>query len=480
MRLLYTCARKTRNRLILNRIVYLELYLVLFFCIFSLPLVLIRQFRLVSFNTHVLPLLLILLTAGVIVYAFLGRKSLRGSIALLDSAAGLKARMISAFDQMEKGWTSPYAALIREDLERNARKFSYRRLFPVTFPRFAPALPFLAVITACLLIFQIPAHWFRHIDPFISGKASALEDVARKLILENKDNPDPGNLHLAEEMERLASEFRDLPMTRTDAREKLEALAEKMKDKENMARQQQFRIGETPPGIMKETEDALQMMDRNLLNQEDINDLERRMMDSPDIKPETKESLKKKFDDYEKNPDANAQQDLADEIRNELSDSSSDGNNSNSQGRNSQKLDELAKSMSDSDNPAGGTPPPDGNMTGDPGRETNGNNQGGKNNMPGTIDTPDTPSPFAPSHPDTVEQGTPEDRISNNSMVQSQVKNLPKISEKKVDAMDVDISYKKAIENNILKEEIPLSMREYIKDYFIGIGVLNENVPGEE
>jgi hypothetical protein len=483
VKLLYSYAAKTARRLIFNRIVRTSLYVALYWCILALPVILLKQFRILPFNTVILPVLLVVLLPANAVYQVIGKKDARSFLAILDNTAGLKARLISAWDQMEKGWTSPYAELIRQDVRDSVPRLDFRKLFPLKLPRFSVALPFLFIITVSLLVFQIPVYWFRNIDPAVAGRASGLDAMARKLIQENRENPDPGNKRLAEEMERLAAEFRDLPMTKTEAMEKLQALARKMDDAAKNARREQLRNSETAPDILKETEEALDMMDQNMLDQKDINDLERRLMESPDINPETQEALKNKFDDFKKKPDPQAQQDLADDIRDQLQDT--DGTNDNGraldQGR--RQLEEMSQAIGEPPSASSGEIPEseaDGNAPG--GREgDDSSNRSGQNKTPGTKDSADAETDFETDHPDTVLQGPgPEDRISNNSTVQNQIKSIPKISKKEVTTEDIDTKYKKAIENNILKEEIPLSMREYIKDYFIGIGILNDEEPGDD
>lgn len=478
MQILNNTAKLARSRIVIVSLVKNILYCLFFWSLFSFPVILLKQFLIINFNAAILPVILciIIITAAVMVY--MQRPGKREAICLADNNGGLKARLISGYDQMEKNWTSPYSELIREDISKHSENLEMKKLFPLQIPKFTITLPFMLLIIISLLIFQIPPHWFRNIDPDVFNQGIELEELSKKLLQENQDKKDNSNLALAEEMERLAEQFRSVPQSRAAAKEKLDDLVKRMKD--NLKDSLRMSKNEMDSEIFQEAEDAFQMMDENQLTQDDINDLERRLMDSKELSPETKERISRQFDEYKTNPDERAQQDLAENLRNQM-----EGENPSPQGSESpleetiRDLESGSESLADKNNNKPGEGNSDMETTGYDEESEDASSKSGSSSKPGTKDLPDEEDSFTREGLERQQQDSPDDLITSQDKVRAEVKNLPQVNRQKISSDNFDIEYRKAAEANIQKEDIPVSMREFIKDYFIGIGILNQETGSE-
>ncbi len=481
MQILIETAKRARNRIFTVSLVKNILYSLFFWCLLSFPVILLKQFLIIDFNTAILPVILaiVILTAGIIVY--LRRPGKREAICLADNNGGLKARLIAGYDLMEKNWDNPYSGLIKDDISRQTENLEVRRLFPLEIPKFTITLPFMLLIIITLLFFQIPPHWFRNIDPVIFSQGTELEELSKKFLANNRDSKDTSNLALAEEMERLAEQFRTVPQSRNSAREKLDELIKKMKETLKDARRRS--MDDMNSDIFQEAEEAFQMMDENQLSQDDINDLERRLMNSDELSPETKEEISRRFDAYKTNPDEKAQQELAENLRKQMEAENPYSDNGGS------PLEETIRDMEsgrdslaeNDDNRSSESVEGSSSMEGSGEQEAMEDlpHSSGGESKPGTQDMPDEADPFNREGMERDLQSSPDDIIASQDRVRAEVKNLPQVSRQKINTEELDLKYRKAVEANILKEDIPISMREYIKDYFIGIGVLSQGPEGE-
>ena len=477
MRFLLNTAAKTKRRIILIGFFRSSVFITFFWALGSLPFILLDQFLIIKFNEAVLPAILGVCLFFNLLWQIYKRPATEQALIELDNRAGLKSKLITAYDQYKKGWPSPFSDLIREDIKKSSAEIKVKKYLPLKLPKLSISIPFLLLIIATLLIFRVPPHWFRNIDPAALQLGIKLEESAKRFAMEQEKDPDTGNMEIAKALEKLARELQNEALSKKEAKEKIDELAGKLADL-NAKRDKSGPANGGEFSLEQEVEQALETMDQNQMDQADINDLKRRLTTAMELSPETKEKLADHFDNYERNPNPQAQNELAEQLREDLAEDLP-GENPEEQSA-AEKLEETLKGASrtmaqselnDSDKQArgqamGGASPDAEDL------DSEGQREGGAGKA-GTADTKDLEDSFVRRNSQLMESMDLENKISGSETVKAQAKILPSAPPEKKSMESIDLEYKKEIESEILKEEIPVSMREYIKDYFIGIGVLD-------
>lgn len=477
MKQLLTTAKKVQTRLLTIAVLRSSIIVCFYWSAVSIPFVLLKQYRILKLSPlFFLPVLIIALGINLFIQ-YRKKPDLRTSIVTADERAGLKARLITGYDQMEKKWENSYTDLIKKDIEKYINNVKIETQFPFKPPKYSLVLPLLMLIIIPLTIFQLPSNWLFRIDSAIADQSNALSDAANQLLEENKDNPDTNILELAIALEELAREFENSPISKKEAVEKLKELQNEIEN--NMSiKSLEIDLPELPSSLEQNINNALNKMQDNELSPSEMNDLNEMIMNSEDIKPEIKSELEELMEEFELNPDETFQRELAEKMKDVL-----EQNNESltpEMQEDATLMENLKKISETLAKDEGGMATEGGKRTDmDEGTE-HANAQGNKtSDIAGKTDSADNPNEFSKQGDVNETTQKVDDRKTNEDVIQLKTKNLPEYQEYDTDIQNIDIDYKKAAEANIIKEDIPASMKEYLKDYFTGIGMYNSRPENE-
>jgi hypothetical protein len=463
------------------------LFLVLPFCalialltqLFSLPF----QPALWSFFL-ILAVILICSLPGLI-----RKKDYAASFLAADRRLGLKERLSTAYELLETREDSPFSGLLVSDAVHHIEKVKPGDVYPAAAPKKLKYLPIFGIILAVLLLVDFG------LTPSPTGSAGGdqdleiqgrkLEELGKRLAARARRDFLPETLNLAQEMERLGNDLQRGKLDRDEAIDRLSDLAGKAEQQSReLQRKLNSRQGESGA------------FDQNIPNlpltrAEPGTDTEGKAVGSYDDEtgqeegsvggaggPESEDSEWNLEDGLEDGSGYN-RRGVDEEARRQQKDL--DSLNEAGKGlRSSEGALAFEEGLEGSDSEKiGGS----GQITEGEGDRTDLSEQSGagqeRQNSPGD---PGTRAAEDEKSGDGRYAGKSEEEPSklqgfeqDREKLKGIIRALPLAADPEKPLDDRVHEYSRQLEDSILKEEVPLNYRSYIRDYFINIGMLEND-----
>ena len=422
---------------------------------------------------------------------------------IVDSRLRLKARLITAYDLHRKGSENPFRDIIETEAEEIAAEYPVKNAYPISTPKGSRLLPaFLVILTMVYLLSLIDVGRRPDTDAVQAGQL--LESVGKTLAVRSEDESLSESRRIAEEMQKLGRMLQQQSLSRSETQRRLAELTSKIQEQiEGISRdrlpessestaQGENSQGQGAPadstGGKEPSTDTIRQLRENLAKMGHLTDEETRFLEQLEERLENPQSA----ESIDSETSSRLESLLNRERRGrELSNLESAGQAVREAGgslrRDAEGLaeeesvsgeDAGAASSGDSRSPEEGEPssgPAEPGGTKDP-DASSGESDGGRaaSGTPGSEAVEDRMGDdFERSGEDTASlMGELDGEITNDSRsLQAVVRNLPEESASLLATEALVVEYSRAVEEAIMQEEIPIAMRNYIKDYFMQIGI---------
>ena len=433
---------------------------------------------------------LFLIPAVMLICSLLGlirKKDYAVSLLTADRRLGLKERLSTAYELLKTKKNSPFSGLLVSDAVRHIEKVKPRDVYPATAPKKLKYLPIFGIILAVLLLVDFGltpsptgAAWG---DQDLEIQGRKLEELGKRLAARARRDFLPETLNLAQEMERLGNDLQRGKLDRDEAIDRLSDLAGKA---EQQSRELQRKLNSRQGGSGA--------FDQNIPNlpltrAEPGTDTGGKAVGSYDTGQE-EESGGGAGGPESEDPEWN--------VENGLDDGSGykrPGVDEEAQ-RQQKELDSLNEAGKGLRNSAGalvfdeGREGSDSEKIGSSEQITEGEGDGtdlseqsgagqGRQNSPGD---PGTQAAEDEKSGDGRYTGKSEEEPSelqgleqDREKLKGLIRALPLAADPEK-TPDVRVhEYSRQLEDSILKEEVPLNYRSYIRDYFIRIGMMEND-----
>jgi hypothetical protein len=434
---------------------------------------------------------LVLAVSG-LVYGSLRRRSVTDVPVDADVSLGLKSRLSAAVQCIREKRQDPYAGAVFREYTRYRQMIKPPEVYPLRHVRSILLLPLL-IAGALLITFG----GVKRIDLPGSGvladEGRTLEEFGRRMAVRAEVMSSPDSIALAEEIERLGRELQNETTSLDEGRRALQDMARRIDERVRGLGRSPAPAG-SDPVLSEQLRDSLNRMLNNQMDSGEARELRQSLVESGSFTPEETEVLEQAFEPYERG-DREASsggsdflRDLAGrdnrlrELEELLEDAVSQieaseetlggaGNGSPSGTAEDTRTPEEGESASSESSNDGGAERPRG--PGD--QDADGGDTGEKlvAGDPGTEEVDDVPGPATRfEEPEATELSEVQGTIANRRAVRTIVRNLPDLEDVDIEENVLDQSYIKQIEEAVADESIPESMKRYVKEYFLDIGVI--------
>jgi hypothetical protein len=424
-----------------------------------------------------------------------------------DGALGLKERLYTAHRVRAGKEQTAYKDILLEDAEERARNVEPGKVYPLDRTEKFRITPFLVLIAVVLLTVDFSG--FGQRDPRVVDEGEFIEEFGKRLAARADRESLPGSQELAEELQRLGRRLQNEKLSQAESQEMIKKLSDRVEEQiDNIQRDLTAGVEQSDFELDEETQESLQEMRRGEMSSAEIVELRQRILNKKGLTSRQRDDVQESFEQYEQNPSEDAQSDLADELSQELGDYGDDfedGHGQNygeelenyeaannmmrrsadtlAQGNKRQRSGNMQGQSGDSDFEGGMSA---GEMAGAGGEAAGEGSDGdqedtqeegdGSSNTPGRNAEADRfDESFSPSG-DWKPIEELKGLINPERNMRAFVRTMPKLDEERQDLTTEDIllSYQSRYEEVIQKEDIPPNMKEYIRDYFINIGIGQE------
>ena len=438
-----------------------------------------------------------------------------------DRRLGLKERVSTAYQLMHGGDTGGVNRLAIADAAEHAMSIDPKKVFSAKLPKKAWAIPLLAAIAVVLLFIDLdlPAVLRHPATPLAAEQGLQIEELGKRLAARAKRETLPETFKLSEEMQRVGQELQQEKLSQEDSLQRvLDLASQAQKIASELAQRLKTRTGQA---TKKESEDIepKQLSPRGQgqpqPNRSDeyfgkIRDESGQPL--PSMGPtETPSPLsadprsEKSPEGGASSPSANGPEDNEADVEDSNFAEEQDSDRAAQIDRQRQvqqergdlesmaeaegRLREMADALGGEN---GGTDP--GEQSGSqqdlanrkqegPEATENGQAEGtGRETAGNSVSDAigDTPAKDEPGPPDVPDRSAKraitelKGRISSEETVRILIRSLPEAAETSANFEDLMQSYQKQMEETILKETMPPNQREYVRDYFLLLGVAEE------
>jgi hypothetical protein len=480
---------KTLHRMIL-------IALLIFLCLYTTATIIektgIFPFReYVSF--YVISLALALMLSSIYVYAT--KKGFIHVLIDIDTRLQLKDRVSTAYEYHNYEKQSEFTGLLIEDAGHKLSELNDRQLFPLKLSLVHLLLSLLIVANILFVLadyFQIfPVSNQTKVDQETSKKISSLLQSYTKMEKEQKETKKEGQKTLHKKMEDLAKKLDEQEMTREELSKSVNTMLKEVRGtKTRLTKELDSKLLDLRNVENLPVRDIPQI---RRLSSRDLRDLRERLNEMFDN--QIPESLEYELDRLEEQQDLER---MLEQIRDDIGSDTDDN-----EGSGSDEGQETAENESDSEEEGTGT---DGTENDqdlsevDRGEEEDGSSIGadfdrdqrygrgeGMEDTDARSDQGDGNASPGHGRSDGTRQDPYELERSRNVIMQDKMTSAPRddynahiralttIGNSTVPEEDITRPYQQEIEDILQKEDIPLNYREYIKNYFISIGLRKQS-----
>ena len=438
---------------------------------------------------------------GALGYAYLKRENFTNVLIGIDTRLKLQDRSSTAYEYHTFGKPSEFANLLIEDAGRRLSRLSSNQLFPPKFSRVYLWLSLLIVINLALVfVDQIP---------LVSKQPQVDREQARKISTLLKTYPvqksegindkeqEKTQQRVHEKLDNLAQKLDQQTITRTELVKSLhktlkevqgeqtrlaKELDSKLAEMENMEGiniQNALQVKQFSANDLQKLKEMLNTMSNNeipdslernlalLDEQRRLGDLLEKVID--DVEPETNETNNANPSDADKNtttaPNTNDSESGENTPENTGESRASSRPNNNNRGGKS--LDQPGSDQAQAS---------DDNQATDQGMPREGNEEDGS---PAPGRGTSQASKLPPHKLDSATSSAIQDKTTTapKDQYSVQIRSVTEIGQATLPEADVTRPYRQELESILQKEEIPLNYRDYIKNYFLSIGLTEPQSP---
>jgi hypothetical protein len=460
---------------------------------FSLSLILnfvalgVQKFGLFQWNGYsIYPLLVLIAVAFAVFHAFRTRRSFLGELIDLDARLELQDRTSTAYEYQQLGRKSVFVDMLMKQTSHILESIQESRIFP---RRFSPAhllVPILTVAMVVLILVDFGPSAPQHDETREKLKqiGEKIEQYSKRKDKGTKNQDKKSRKDLYEKMEKLAKELQTQSMTK---KKLLKSLGELRKEAETesttLARhlEAELSLGDASSTPM------LRPLQKEKLSQDDVNKVREQLQELFDGKIPASISQEMsnldqalRLEEFLGEATDQVMSELRDEADLFVAEKKKKSSNGEEADETSQEIlsgqalvplqsgkegATREKAPGQMQAKAGSKAPEEKDS---PGNEDDPFTAGrgkadGKKRPPGELEGPKGPTLKIKGI------SNPGDRFN------AYVRSLPTIKKAKLKEEEVMRQYRTEVESVLNKEDIPLHYREYIKNYFLSIGLRKEN-----
>lgn len=418
---------------------------------------------------------------------YLRKSSLLYLLIEIDSRLDLQDRLSTAYEYHLAEKKSIFSADLLEDAVRSLNRFSRRELLPLNFSRLYLVAALLFSLNLLLLVVGAPDQ-----DRSSTLNAQATEREREKDAAQTPEQRKQEDKRLREEKkneegyERLREKAETLRQTPLPQQERARKLQEMLQEVQGMQEGLMDSASAGDESIDLENmpiREVPQQQRRRRSSLQNIEELLQNMLSkdasgafdgSSELSPELQEQLSELMEDLEEQQFDSSQEAQKGDTGAEDSESSSGASADREDGQNgkqeesdgdgndeSSSPEQLARGMSEAGREGDMDDP--GQMEGDEFQAAIGS---------GTSDGEE----YSPSTPETSDNPVQKDRVQTSEQEQynAHIRSVTKIGKARLPEENPARPYRREVESVLLQEEMPLNYREYIKNYFLSIGLTEE------
>jgi hypothetical protein len=435
------------------------------------------------------------------------------SLLAADRRLGLKERLSTAYELLRSRRQNPFTAVLAADAASRARDIKGKDVHRLPAPKRWRVLPLLAaaLLVVLLVDFGLPSPLIGGRDPELAEQGRMLEDLGKRLASRAARDFLPETLRLAEEMERLGNELQRGQLDRDEAADQLKELADQAEERAREMQQQTEQNRQPGDGSPGDGEDYTSVpLTPGGPGEGEDGETVQGFMDSegspggppgqqmpPDFgppgddagggppgasRPDGSQPDGSGTGSPQSDPQSRQEIDNLNELEEALRDSAQQlamadteeqggsAEEEPSEGDSSDPGSGITMRLGDteSEEPPGGAPP--GGSPGGPSPGTR--NEPGEPGTEAVQDEAGETGGFAGlSREETSEiESTPDEGDTLRGILRA----LPLASSAQKPVEEVIVDYSRQLEENIEREAVPLNFRQYIRDYFVIIGILGK------
>jgi hypothetical protein len=432
------------------------------------------------------PLLVLIAVACSLFYVFRTRRSFLNELIELDARLELKDRVSTAYEYQQLGRRSVFVDMLMRQASHILGSIQESQIFPRQFSPAHLLIPVFTVIMVVLILadFGPSAPQHDRTGEKLKQIGMKIERYSKQKIQDTKKPDKKLRKDLYEKMEKLAKELQTQSMSK---KKLLKSLGELRKEAETestmLARhlEAELSLGDTSSTPM------LRPLQKEKITQDDVNQVKKQLEELFDGKVPASVSQEmsnldqalrlEEFLGEATDRVSSALQDEGDLLVAEKKKKSSEGEESDETSQESLSGQALVPLQSGKEGDTRERPP--GEMQAKSGlkapedKDSPGNEDGPSTAGRGKADGKKRPpSELEGSKGPTLKvkgSSSPGDRFN------AYVRSLPTITKSKLKEEEVMRQYQTELESVLNKEDIPLHYREYIKNYFLSIGLRKEN-----
>ncbi|MBB6478499.1 hypothetical protein [Spirochaeta isovalerica] len=423
------------------------------------------------------------------VYGFLGLETHLTILQETDEKAGLNQKLSAAFQFGQS--ENPYSSLIMSDAIGLSDRIKPIEVFPIRFSRRDPFIP---LLTGLFLFLWMSSFSFLQISGEQTAMGDSLLDASGRIDAVNSDENDKDLEDLAEEYRKLGQKIQDRFMNQQAIEREVEQLSRKLESKiEELAREGVNK--ESKSLTDEEADNEIYQLQRKREMGDELGDILESLMKTFSLTPDvrlggagesregspgdgegsmTDDRIRDRapIEDLEEKTDDNGGESTSSEVS-ELDDGE--------QGNPGESSDEAESSQGKPGDTDGDNKKNEQNGETDPLSpfyEKEGNGDFDPDLAPGD-DQPDNQD-FMEPYKEKKQSGEFDDEdnirgdMQEGEQMKSFIRALPHIVEPTREEMDVIRSYRNQLETAMDKDILPRGYESVIRDYFLAIGVLND------
>lgn len=422
------------------------------------------------------------------IYGFLGLDNAENVFQQMDDSMHLNEKMSAAW---QFGHTdNPYSRLLLEDASSLMEEIEPSQVFKLHFSRRDPFIP---LLMALFLFLWMGSFSFLEISDEQQAKGEYLVETSERIDAVIGDDSDKALEEISEEYEKLGQKIQDRFMNEQSLENEVEKLSRKLEEKiaelsrEGVDRDSKV-LGED------EADSEVYQLERKREMNEDLQDILDSLMKTFSITPDMglsggQSGEREQSGEGGTSGGQREEQRRGSQSTEEDSDSADDASSSGetthlNEGDSSVDPREQGEESDSSGNKPGQSEGLDKEDTGSSDiapefdRDFEGDEQFDPNQFPGN-DTPDDMSELKPLKEERQsgefdKEENIEGDLQEGEQMKSFIRALPHIVEPTREEMEVLRYYRNQLESTVDKEILPEGYEEVIRDYFLGIGVLND------
>lgn len=462
-----------------------NLLVVSFICL-SLGILLSIPMRYFLGTGFIIPFLVLIVTLVLtFIYGFLGIESHLSALKDADEKMSLNEKLSAAFQFGDSA--NPYAGLLMDDALQITETLKANQIYQIRFSRRDPFQP---LLLALFFFLWMSSFSFLQISDSNIATGEMLVDTSEKIDAVNREIEDKDIEDIAEEYRKLGQKIQDQFMNDQSIENEVEELSQKLEKKiEELSREGVDKDSQTLDD--DEADSELYQLNRKEEMSQELNDILQNMMKTFSLTPDMTLGGMRQSEGGESGngegqsgmsdepmsaengdmniPEEGTSESVSPEESSEIEkEETTEGEKQPSKGDpNSQES--SSKEGEKNDNAQGNEPGPTPSSDEDDEKSTNSN--------PGS-ETADDTSDISPMREEKQSGEFDEDNIRgelrDGEQMKSFIRALPHIAEPTREEMEVIHFYRNQLETAIDKEILPESYHSVVRDYFLGIGVLNE------